>query len=251
MTAHLTLHLRSQHLTTDAGGHTVWQVEERLAAWPASETALLLCDVWDNHWSRGAVERLDVMIPRMAAVVDAVRRLGVLIVHAPSDTMTFYAEHPARARALEPPRAAPPPEIAHADPPLPVDAADHGSDTGETATHHAWTRQHPGIPIDPERDVISDQGSEVYSVLEAMGRRHLLIMGVHTNMCILRRTFAIQQMVRWGVDVALLRDRTDAMYNPASAPYVSHDEGTRLVVGYIEKFWCPTALSDDILVAAG
>ncbi|MBE0697009.1 MAG: hypothetical protein IH586_08800 [Anaerolineaceae bacterium] len=43
--------------------------------------------------------------------------------------------------------------------------------------------------------------------------------------------------------VALVRDLTDAMYNPAQAPYVSHDEGTRLVIEYIEKFWCPTVLS--------
>ena len=249
MATHLPLTLRSQRLTTDAGGHAVWQVDERLASWPAAETALLLCDVWDNHWSRGAAERLEVMIPRMAAVVEAARRLGVLIVHAPSDTMAFYEGHPARARAVETPRVSPPADIPHVDPPLPVDAADHGSDTGETTTHRAWTRQHPGIPIDPERDVISDDGREVYSVLDALGRRHLLIMGVHTNMCVLHRTFAIKQMVRWGVDVALLRDLTDTMYNPASLPYVSHDEGTRLVVGYIERFWCPTALSDDVLAA--
>ncbi len=55
-------------------------------------------------------------------------------------------------------------------------------------------------------------------------------------MCVLHRTFAIKQMVRWGVEVALIRDLTDAMYNPAMAPYVSHDEGTRLVVEFIEKF---------------
>ena len=38
---------------------------------------------------------------------------------------------------------------------------------------------------------------------------------MHTNMCILDRTFSIKQMVRWGVDIALVRDLTDAMYNPA------------------------------------
>ena len=66
-------------------------------------------------------------------------------------------------------------------------------------------------------------------------------------MCVLGRSFAIRQMVRWGKKVALIRDLTDAMYDPAMPPYVSHDEGTRLVIGYIEKFWCPTILSGDIL----
>ncbi len=31
------------------------------------------------------------------------------------------------------------------------------------------------------------------------GVQHLLIMGVHTNMCVLNWSFAIKQMVRWGV----------------------------------------------------
>ena len=65
-------------------------------------------------------------------------------------------------------------------------------------------------------------------------------------MCVLGRSFAIKQMVRWGMAVALIGDLTDAMYNPARPPYVSHAEGTRLVVEYIEKFWCPTVLSGDI-----
>ena len=54
-------------------------------------------------------------------------------------------------------------------------------------------------------------------------------------------------LVRWGVDVYLVRDLTDAIYDPAKPPYVSHDEGTDLVVGYIEKFWCPTLVSADLL----
>jgi hypothetical protein len=76
---------------------------------------------------------------------------------------------------------------------------------------------------------------------------HLIMMGVHTNCCILHRTFGIKQMVRWGVPVFLVRDLTDAMYNPADAPYVSHDEGTQLTLGYIEKFWCPTLVSGHLL----
>jgi hypothetical protein len=65
-------------------------------------------------------------------------------------------------------------------------------------------------------------------------------------MCILGRSFAIKQMVKWGMPIALCRDLTDSMYNPARPPYVSHDEGTRLIIEFIEKFWCPTVLSADL-----
>jgi len=66
-------------------------------------------------------------------------------------------------------------------------------------------------------------------------------------MCILNRPFGVKALVRRGVPVALVRDLTDTMYNPARPPYVSHDEGTRLVIEYIEKFWCPTIMSRDLM----
>ena len=239
--------LRSQTLVQDQKGYNGWQVQVEEGEWPAAKTALLLCDVWNGHWCRGAVERLDSMVGRMDSVVAKLRAAGVLIVHAPSDTMDFYADSPARVRATSIPQIDPPPDAEREDPPLPINASDHGSDTGETETHKAWDRQHPTIRIDDEQDIISDRGSEVYSFLQHRGIEHLLIMGVHTNMCVLHRTFAIKQMVRWGMDVALIRDLTDAMYNPAMPPYVSHTEGTELVVGFIEKFWCPSLESGELL----
>ena len=114
-----------------------------------------------------------------------------------------------------------------------------------------WTRQHPAIRIDEDRDAISDSGRELYSLYQHIGIRNVMLMGVHTNMCILHRSFAIKQMVRWGFTVALVRDLTDTMYNPARPPYVAHAEGTRLTVEFIERFWCPTIESRDLIQACG
>jgi nicotinamidase-related amidase len=246
MSGDLRLLLQSQTLTTDPDGRQGWRVRQTPVTWPVARTALLLCDVWDRHWCQGAVVRLEAMIPRLQATVDAARERGVQVIHAPSDTMACYADSPARRRVLQVPAVAPPPDLAHDDPPLPIDDRDGGADTGETCPRRTWTRQHPGIGIDADRDAITDQGREAYALLAQQGRDRLLIAGVHTNMCVLNRTFAIKQMVRWGLQVALIRDLTDAMYNPACAPYVSHDEGTRLVVAYIEKHWCPSVDSGQL-----
>lgn len=231
---------RSQQLGQDENGHLCWQVSETPRVLRAAQTAILICDMWDQHWSRGASERVNEMAPRMNRVVSAARSKGVRVIHAPSDTLDFYAGSAARQRALDAPPVKPPAEIEHADPPLPIDDSDGGSDTGETPWHKAWRRQHPAIAIDDERDLITDRGHEVVNILHQHGIQHVIIMGVHTNMCVLNRSFGIKQLVRWDIDVALARNLTDTMYNPAMPPYVSHDEGTRLVVAYIEKFWCPT-----------
>jgi hypothetical protein len=244
----LTLHLRQQQLAYPAG-YATWQRVESVRQLDSAQTALLLCDVWDHHWCRGAVERLDQLLPRMSHVVNCARERGLLIVHAPSDVMAFYSGAPARQRALAAPPVEPPPDLPHADPPLPVDASDGGGDTtGDfgAVDEIVWTRQHPAIEIDQARDVISADGRELYSLYAQRGIRFVIILGVHANMCILNRSFAIKQLVRWGIDVALVRDLTDSMYNPARPPYVDHDEGTRLVTEYIEKFWCPTIGSEDL-----
>jgi hypothetical protein len=135
------------------------------------------------------------------------------------------------------------------DPALPIDAAAGGCDTHDKF-FKAWSRQHAGIPIDPG-DFISDKGEEVYSLLKLRGIQALFVAGVHTNMCILHRSFAIKQMTRWGVRCVLLRDLTDAMYDPQAAPYVSHERGTELVIEHIERHWCPSALSTDLRAALG
>jgi nicotinamidase-related amidase len=187
------------------------------------------------------------MAPRINEVLKAARSAGIRIIHAPSDTMDFYRDTPARKRVLAAPRVAPPADRPHRDPPQPIDASDGGSDTGEKPWYKAWTRQHPAVEIDQEKDGISDNGREIWNFFRQRGIKNVLIMGVHTNMCVLHRSFAIKQMVRWGMNTVLVRDLTDTMYNPARPPYVAHAEGTRLVVEFIEKFWCPTVSSEDLV----
>ena len=50
------------------------------------------------------------------------------------------------------------------------------------------------------------------------GIENVIVMGVHTNMCVLGRPFAIRQMVYQGQNVVLMRDMTDTMYNPQMRP---------------------------------
>ena len=88
----LSLNLRQQRLGQE-GGRARWEVVAAEVEYDCASTALLLCDVWNKHWSRGASERVDAMVPRMNEVAAAARASGVQIVHAPSSTMEFYAGH--------------------------------------------------------------------------------------------------------------------------------------------------------------
>jgi nicotinamidase-related amidase len=214
------------------------------------ETAILICDMWDKHWCAGATQRVDTLASKMAPLIEQARARGIQIIHAPSDTMGFYKDYPQRRRVLEIPMIAAPTSLNLSDAPLPIDDSDEGCDTPGDKPYKAWTKQHAAISI-TGNDVISDDGREIYSLLRQAGIKNLLIMGVHTNMCVLNRSFAIKQMTKWGISCVLIRDLTDAMYDPKDRPYVSHEQGTELVVQHIEKYWCPSALSQDLQRALG
>ncbi len=241
----MTLKMRSQVLEKNDKGYKVWRVIEKPKVVKGEETAIIITDMWDRHWSRAMNERVAALAPKMNELIKKARAAGVIIIHCPSDCTDFYANDQARIMTVEMPQAPPPPEIKHGNPPQPIDASDGGSDTDDMGGM-PWKRQIATIEINQNKDFITDKGTEVYSVLKNKGIKQVLIMGVATNMCVLERSFGIHQMVKWGVSIALVRDMTDTMYSPAMPPYVSHEQGTALVVGFIEKFWCPSISSADI-----
>jgi hypothetical protein len=133
---------------------------------------------------------------------------------------------------------------------LPVSCEAGGSDTEDeySADTAVWSRQHSAILIDETSDVVSDDGEEIASYLLAHRRQLVLMTGVHTNLCILDRSFGLVALAGYGFSPVLVSDLTDAMYDPATAPYVDHAAGTEMVIGYIEAFVAPSTRSDCIEV---
>jgi nicotinamidase-related amidase len=258
------LNLRSR---TDSDGK--FTVAEKAQAWPAKKTAVIVCDMWDAHHCLNAVRREEEMVPRMNDFLTKARDSGAFIIHAPSSCMDAYRDHPARKRAQAAPKAANLPKDiadwckqipAEEKGKYPIDQSDGGEDDDpvEHEEWHAklkamgrnpkapWKSQHAGLTI-KEQDAISDSGVEVWNMLEERGINNVMLVGVHTNMCVLGRPFGLRQMAKNGKNVVLVRDLTDTMYNPKRWPYVSHFEGTRLIVEHIEKYVCPTITSDQLL----
>lgn len=237
----LKLNLRSRVQSSDG----IWKEVVESKDFRVDEVAILLCDVWDNHWCSGAKKRVDNLAPRISQIVSIARENGVQIIHSPSGTIDFYRESIYRKKILEVPKVEPVELFSYYEPPLPIDDSDGGCDSGEKPWYKAWTREHPAIEI-KGNDVISDDGVEIYSFLKYLNVDTLIYIGFHTNMCILNRPFGIRKMKRYGIGCILVRDLTDAMYNPSMYPYVSHEEGTELVIQHIEKYLCPTILSKDL-----
>src|SRR3984893_2622810 len=74
------------------------QVSEGTLRWEVAHTAIIICDMWDTHTCNMSAQRVAAMAPRMNQVVSTARSLGVMIIHAPSDTMKYYEGTPQRQR---------------------------------------------------------------------------------------------------------------------------------------------------------
>jgi type 1 glutamine amidotransferase/nicotinamidase-related amidase len=256
-----------KRLRVEDGGTYV--VREKAEKWEPKQTAIIVCDMWDAHHCLNAVRRVEEMAPRMEAVLKNARDRGVLIIHAPSSCMEPYQNHPARKRAQEAPKASNLPtdigqwcrHISAEDKvKYPVDQQDGGEDD-DPVEHARWHERLAGMGRNPkspwkaqldvltihDQDAISDSGVEIWNLLEARGIKNVVLLGVHTNMCVLGRPFGLRQLSKNGKNVVLMRDLTDTMYNPERGPFVLHHVGTDRVVEHIEKVVCATITSADFL----
>ncbi len=239
------------------------------AKWSPKSTAVIVVDMWDTHHSYNAVQRVVEVAPRMNQVIEKCRGMGMTIIHAPSSCMDAYKDHPGRKRAKDAPTAKNLPKDigvwCHMIPAeekgkYPIDQKDGGCDSDpiEQEKHkqalikmgrkpgNPWKSQYDVLKMH-DIDIVSDSGVEVWNVLEDRKINNVIILGVHTNMCVLGRPFGLRQLVKNGKNVVLMRDMTDTMYNPKSWPYVNHYKGTELIVEHIEKFVAPTITSDQII----
>jgi nicotinamidase-related amidase len=253
----VSLTLRSQRLIEDVPGEEQWIVAERIEKVPPCQIAIIICDMWDTHSSVGAAARVARLAPIVNDRIKQARNRGMHIIHAPSGTMDYYKDHKAYQRGLKI-KLMPLPvktdsegyvgrQISERD--LPIDAS---SDT-DLIDHFRpgdkpWTRQHPAIEIDEDRDIITTSLPIIYSYFWQQGITHVVFMGVHSNVCVLMQSFGILAIQACGLKTTLCRDLTDAYYGPKGRPYVSHEDGNQLMIGYIEKFVCPTIDSQDLLV---
>lgn len=224
-------------------------------SWGEAPSALIICDMWDQHHCVSAAARVAEMAPRMNDVVSTLRRQGSLVIHAPSSCMEFYGGTAARRRATDAP-----PSLSSAsfgwndwDPDweqaLPQGMLDPGpcscdsvDPCCESGPPYPWTRQIETIDV-KAGDAVSDDGREVFNLLEQEQIGPVLVMGVHTNLCVLGRPFGIRQLVYLEREPLLCRDLTDSFHRSD----VGHFRGTELVVEHIERYWCPSITSDQLV----
>lgn len=230
-------------------------VSSTTGGWRPQRGAVIVCDMWDDHHCVSAAHRVAHMAPRMNEVLAMLRARGAFIIHSPGDCVDYYAASAARLRAVDARHVDAPVRFAwngwdpDREAALPLEITTPGPCSCHTPEpcctgepRYPWTRQIEGIEIS-SLDAVSDDGQEVFNLLSARRIDDILVMGVHTNICVLSRPFGIRQLVYLGKRPILCRDLTDSFHRLPGA----HEDGTRIVVEHIERYWCPVIRSDELV----
>ena len=76
------LHLQLRSRVEMYKGSGDWRAVAIDESFSPSSSALILCDMWDNHWCQGAAGRVGILARKIAPVVDLARSHGFLIIRS-------------------------------------------------------------------------------------------------------------------------------------------------------------------------
>lgn len=192
---------------------------ERTWVLPVEATGIVLVDCWDLHYMASHLERTNVIAQqRLAPVVQACRRAGITVIHAPSPQTAakypqwthYAADETLFGKEREEPEWPP---------------ADFRRREGRFAVYGR-----PPEPLQPrierersERNIVAclapqpgdfviATGEQLHRLCHHRGLLHLFYGGFAANICVLYRDYGMRAMGRdRGYNVILLRDCTTAV----------------------------------------
>jgi hypothetical protein len=213
-----------------------------------SEVGILLVGLWDTHNCLIAQNILDQICPEINKFITRYRGLGSKVILG-SSSLGGKPEYRKYRQAIKGVGFSTFKDYGMNYPPLPFDDSfDGGIEEPNPDFVRSNVKLHPSIQLD-DNDLISGNAKEIVNYLNHHHIKHLLVVGAHLNMCILDRPYAIRNLLRYGVNVSIVRDLVDPLYNSKSPPEgypKTREEAKNLLLNYLEKYYCPTTSTHEI-----
>ena len=218
-----------------------------------NEIAIIVVDMWNKHHCKPSEKRAAQLAHKVNGLLSILRKSGVQVIFSPSDTVSYYANYQQRKKIQ---KIGPPSKnvqslqylaLQYLDefnfPPLNVSAGCEDPDQDEGG--QPWTRQHDALKIE-KNDVISDNGDEIINFLAYRKIDTVLFVGVHSNICILERSFGMTELKKWGFQTILIRDLTDSFSRPSNK-FPTQEARNNETIKYIETYVGYTIHSSQIV----
>ncbi len=221
------------------------ELVEKEKTFDCSRIGVLVIGMWSGHQCLVADRILHEMSPKVDAFLKTCRSKGAKVIFGSSSLTKLPKYAPLRKNMKGIPFAN------FVDkglsyPPLPFDDSDGGVVEKNPNFKRDEVEMHPAIDV-LDCDAISDNCKEILNYLYHHKIQLLLVVGVHTNMCVLDRPYAIKNLARFGFPMALVRDLTDPLVKPDGVKVKDREDGKDQVVRFIEENFCPSVDSRDFI----
>ncbi|MCP4782590.1 MAG: isochorismatase family protein [Fuerstiella sp.] len=230
--------------------HLDWEVT-------LSRVALVLVDVWDRHYIEDTESRSEEIVQqKIRPLLNASRRAGVEIIHAPSprEARLYKAwnqqRYPVQESSLRVPQPAakseltwPPVEFRSKAGPYKKYARPFEPMAAVRLERLKGMRIHPDVePVGDE--VVVANGAELHQYCREKGILFLIYLGFNTNACILTRDYGTLEMGKRGYEIIILRDCTTAMESFETADELLQ---TRGAIQFLEMFGKYSITSQELI----
>ncbi|MBM4049701.1 MAG: isochorismatase family protein [Planctomycetes bacterium] len=224
---------------------------------PLKQVALVCLDVWNWHFAADTLGRIeDITVNVIAPLVDACRRSGLQVIHAPAGPVA--QKHPNWVKLI--PQDEKPQPVWPKSPTWPPGdfrakkgvyaqyARPHEPQDQERNQHREKLRDfHPAVrPIGDEAVILN--GEELHRLCAQRGILFLFYVGFNTNACIVMRDYGTLAMQQRGYEVILVRDATTGMETHETKPTLACTHGQ---IASLEQFGCYTVTSRQLIEALG
>jgi nicotinamidase-related amidase len=234
-------------------GKGTWYCSQKKLSVDTKKLAIIVVDMWNSHPCSTMLQKEEALIPLMNTTLNAVRKLGIQVIFAPSrcNIAEKWKGKPQRSRVeaiknypLPPSNGFTPEKWPDWQANCMCPVSELEAETQKPVFNCKRTPQssdqhgdlivmeqdmfiNAGVPQDRLKalggkasvDTWGEAGQqELYNICMDRGITYLLYVGCATNMCIVNREFGMVQARRMGLNPILIRDLTHAMtyngYNP-------------------------------------
>ena len=214
-----------------------------------SKVAVLVIGMWSGHQCLVADRILHELSPKVDSFLRMCRSNQMKVIFG-SSSLTKLPKYAALRKNMKGLSFAKLVDHGLSFSPIPFDDSDGGVNERNPNFKRDDVDLHPAIEVF-DTDAMSDNSKEILNYLHHHNIELLLVVGVHTNMCVLDRPYGIKNLARYGFPMAIVRDLADPMVKPDGVRVKDRDDAKEKIVRFIEQHFCPSVDSRDFIYLKG
>ncbi len=218
---------------------------EKEKTFHSSRVAVLVIGMWSGHQCKVADDKLQELSPKVDAFLKRCRSKDMKIIFG-SSSLTKLPKYANLRKNMKNIPFSTFKDKGLCFPPIPFDDTDGGINERNPNFQRGEVDMNPAIEI-MDCDAMTDNSKEMLNYLYYHKCELLLVVGVHTNMCVLDRPYGMKNLARYGFPMALVRDLADPMIKPDGIVVKDREDALDKIVKYVEQYFAPSIDSRDLI----